>query len=379
MLLKHFGSCRYVWNYFLDLRNRKYVETGKGMSYKDMSFELKLLKRTEDHEWLKEVNSQSLQQSLMHLDTAFERFFKHLSRYPNFMKKSNRQSFNVPQHFSVIGNKLYIPKFGDSIRIFRHRDFNGEIRNITISQIPSGKYFVSILVHENDTENERKKITKETAIGIDVGLKNFLTTSDTLKIETPAYLRKSEKRLRKAQKRLSQKKKGSSNRNKQRIRVARIHEHTVNQRDDFLNKLSDVLTRNYDTIAVESLNINGMMKNHHVARSIGDAGWSSFFAMLKTKALQRGKSIVEIGRFDPSSKLCSGCGNIKHDLKLSDRIYHCEVCKLTIDRDVNAAINIRRFALIKSGVPTDGGEFTPVDRSANTISLLKREGVWQVH
>ena len=157
MLLKHFGSCRYVWNYFLDLRNRKYVETGKGMSYKDMSFELKLLKRTEDHEWLKEVNSQSLQQSLMHLDTAFERFFKHLSRYPNFMKKSNRQSFNVPQHFSVIGNKLYIPKFGDSIRIFRHRDFNGEIRNITISQIPSGKYFVSILVHENDTENERKK------------------------------------------------------------------------------------------------------------------------------------------------------------------------------------------------------------------------------
>ena len=376
MLAKHFGSCRFVWNYFLDLNNKSYAETGKGSNYNRMSKELSHLKKHEEYQWLKETNAQSLQQSLMHLETAFKKFFKKLAEEPVFKGKHKRQSFTVPQAFKVIENLLYIPKFKKPIRMFRHRDFNGQVRSITISQEPSGKYHASILVYEQDPDIQQMPVTEESAIGIDMGIKTFATLSDGVQIQKPKHFVQSEKKLVKAQKRLSRKKKGSHNRMKQRVRVARIQEHMANQRRDFLNRVSDVLTRTYDTIAVEDLSLKDMMNgNHHRAKAVADAGWGMFRAMLKTKASQRGRNFTEIGRYEPSTKMCSACGHVKSEMKLSERRFVCDECGYTNDRDVNAAINIRRFALISEGVPTESGELTPVDRHTSALELLAREGI----
>jgi putative transposase len=378
-LAEQFGASRFIWNHFLDLRNKRYAETGKGMTYHEMSAILTEMKRSDEYSWLRTANAQSLQQTLMHLDTAFKRFFKHLADYPNFKRKRNRQSFQVPQHFSIEDNHLTIPKLNTPMRVFVHRCIEGEIQSLTVSVMPSGKYYVSILADTATEVAEAKPIKSETTVGVDVGLTYFLTLSDGTRISNPRNIRRSEKELTRRQKELSGKKRGSKNREKARIKVARVQEHVANQRTDFHNKLSDAMLRAYNTVITEDLNVRGMMGNHHMARSIADAGWSSFLAMLKAKASQRGKNIVEIGRFEPSSRMCSKCGNVKHDLKLSDRIYHCNACGLVIDRDLNAAMNILRMGLIKSGVPTDSGEFTPVDRGANTLSLLEKEGISQVH
>ncbi len=376
LLEKHIGSCRFVWNHFLDSRNKRYVETGKGMSYKDASVLLPALK--EEREWLNEVNSQSLQQELMHLDSAFHGFFRKISGYPAFRKKRNGGSFTVPQHFAIKDNHLTIPKFKMPIRMFAHRNIEGEMRSLTISKTPSGKYYASILAETGKKIPGPVRIEACTSIGIDVGIKVFLTTSDGLQIDNPKNLKKSEKKLALLQKRLSRKQKGSKNRNKARVKVAKAHEHIANQRLDLHNKVSDAMLRAYDSVITEDLNVSGMMKNHHLARSIADAGWSSFMAMLKTKALQRGKNIIDIGRFDPSSRMCSHCGYI-HNLKLGERTWICPQCNTAHEREWNAAKNIKQFGLIKTGIPTDSGELTPVDRSIDTLSLLAREGIGQVH
>ena len=375
-LIQQFGACRYVWNHFLDLRNKRYIETGKGMTYKEMSSLLTEMKKKE--EWLNSVNSQSLQQTLMHLDTAFKRFFKKEAMYPSFKRKRCRQSFTVPQHFSLSDGKVMLPKIAKPIRIFMHRKAIGIPRSVTVSMTPSGKYYASILTEVEPEQIEKVPVSADTTVGIDVGINEFLTTSDGLQIHNPKKLRSSEKKLIKYQRRLSRKVKDSQNREKARIKVASIHEHIANQRKDFLSKVSDVLTRQYDTVAIEDLNINGMKKNHHLARSISDAGWHSFFAMLKAKALQRGKNVIEIGVFEPSSKMCSKCGHT-YDLKLDERSWKCPECGMEHERDLNAARNIKRFGLVKVGVPTDGGEFTPVDRCVNTLSLFTREGIVQTH
>jgi len=361
LIEKHIGSCRFVWNHFLDFRNKRYVETGKGMSYRDMSVLLPALK--EEKEWLNDVSSQSLQQELMHLDSAFHGFFKKIGKYPAFKKKKNGGSFSVPQHFTINGNHLAIPKFKNPLRLFMHRNIEGEMRSLTISKAPSGKYYASILAETGIKIAEPLKIEAGRSTGIDVGITAFLTTSDGMQIHNPKNLKKSEKKLAILQKRFSRKQKGSKNRNRAGVEVAKAQEHIANQRMDFHNKVLDAMLKAYDTVITEDLNVSGMMKNHHLARSIADAGWSSFVTMLKTKALSRGKNIIEIGRFDPSSKMCSNCGNIKHDLKLWDRTYNCDICGLSIDRDLNAAINIKKFGLIQTGIHTDSGEYTPMEIS----------------
>ena len=375
LIEKHIGSCRFVWNHFLDLRNEKYIETGESITRHEMSSLLPVLKK--EKEWLNEINSQSLQQVLMHLDSAFHRFFKKLGKYPNFKKKGNGGSFTVPQHFSIEGNRITIPKFKDSIRIFMHRDIEGEATSLTISKTPSGKYYVSILAETATIPPEPKGVEAESSVGMDAGITEFLTLSDGIQIGNPRNLKKSEEKLAKLQKRLSRKQKGSKNRGKARIKVARAQEHLANQRNDFHNKVSDAITRLYNTMITEDLNVNGMIRNHHLARSIADAGWSSFFAMLKTKALSRGKNIIEIGRFDPSSKMCSKCGYI-YDLKLSERTWICPKCGTKHDRELTASINVKKFGLINAGVPTDSGESTPVDTVTSALSLLEKEGIRQV-
>jgi putative transposase len=373
LIEKHIGSCRFVWNHFLDFRNKRYVETGKGMSYRDMSVLLPALK--EEKEWLNDVSSQSLQQELMHLDSAFHGFFKKIGKYPAFKKKKNGGSFSVPQHFTINGNHLAIPKFKNPLRLFMHRNIEGEMRSLTISKAPSGKYYASILAETGIKIAEPLKIEAGRSTGIDVGITAFLTTSDGMQIHNPKNLKKSEKKLAILQKRLSRKQKGSKNRNKAGVKVAKAQEHIANQRMDFHNKVSDAMLKAYDTVITEDLNVSGMMKNHHLARSIVDAGWSSFVTMLKTKALSRGKNIIEIGRFDPSSKMCSKCGYI-YNLKLSERTWTCPRCNITHDREWNAAKNIKKFGLIQTDVPTDSGEVTPMEISLT--GCLIREGISHV-
>ncbi|EQD63656.1 IS605 OrfB family transposase, partial [mine drainage metagenome] len=203
-----------------------------------------------------------------------------------------------------------------------HREIGGAPRSITISKTHSGKYYVSILAETTTETPEPVKIEPDSSIGMDVGITEFLTLSDGIQIGNPQNLKKSEKKLARRQRNLSRKKKGSNNRNKARIKVARMQEHIASQGMDFHNKVSDSLLKAYNTIIMEDLNVSGMMKNHHLARSIADAGWSSFLAMLKAKALSMWKNIIEIGRFDPSSKMCSHCGYV-YNLKPSERTWTC--------------------------------------------------------
>ncbi|MHB1650726.1 MAG: RNA-guided endonuclease TnpB family protein, partial [Thermoplasmataceae archaeon] len=335
LIEKHIGSCRFVWNHFLDMRNRRYTEIGKGMTYKQTALLLPALKK--EYPWLNEVNSQSIQQVIMHLDSAFHRFFKKIGEYPVFKKKRHSGSFTVPQHFSIEDNHLTIPKFNTPIRFFKHREIEGMMRSLTITKKQSGKYYVSILADTEIQTPEPRNVKSESSAGMDVGITEFLTLSDGIQIGNPKNIEKSERKLAKRQRQMAKKKKGSKNRNKARIKIATIEEHIANQRMDFHDKVSDTLTRQYDTIITEDLNVSGMMKNHHLARSISDAGWSSFFTMLKTKAMSRGKNIIEIGRFDPSSKMCSHCGYI-YELKLCERSWTCPECHTRHDRELNAAI-----------------------------------------
>jgi putative transposase len=373
LLEKHFGSCRFVWNHFLALRNEVYTRTGRGMNQYEMTALLPQLKN--ENEWLKEVNSQSLQVSIQFLDGAFHKFFKKMAGYPKFKKKGHRGSFTVPQYFTINDNHLTIPKFKMPIRMFAHRKIEGEVKYLTISKTPAGEYYVSVIAEMGMEKPAPKEVNAGTSTGIDMGIAAFLTTSEGMQIPNPKNLKKSEKKLALLQKRLSRKQKGSNNRSKARIKVAKTHERIANQRKDFHNKTSDAILKTYDTVIMEALNVTGMMKNHYLAKSIGDAGWSSFMTMLKTKALSRGKNVIEIGRFDPSSKMCSQCGYI-YNLKLSERTWTCSKCGTAHDREWNAAKNIKQFGLIKTGVPTDSGELTPMEISL--AGCLINEGISHV-
>ena len=256
-----------------------------------------------------------------------------------------------------------------------HRKIEGKVKNLTISKTPAGKYYVSVIAEIEMEKPTPEEVSAGTSTGIDVGITAFLTTSEGVQIPNPKNLRKSEKKIALLQRRLSRKQKGSNNRNKARIKVAKIQEHIANQRMDFHNKTSDAILKVYDTVITEDLNVSGMMKNHHIAKSMGDAGWSSFMTMLKAKALSRGKNIIEIGRFDPSSKMCSHCGYV-YNLKLSERRWICPECGTIHDREWNAAKNIKKFGLIKTGVPTDSGELTPMEISL--VGCLIREGISHV-
>jgi putative transposase len=246
----------------------------------------------------------------------------------------------VPQNVLLQDGKLSLPKFKEGIKIIQHRAIVGEIRQATISRTPTGKYFASILV-DNKKELPKKKVIKEaTTIGVDLGIKSFLITSAGAAFDNPAFLKRSLSKLKYTQRRYS-KYKGK----RTKYKLAAIHEKVANQRKDFLHKTSTKLIRENQSIAIEDLNIAGMVKNHKLARSISDAGWGEFVRQLEYKADWYGKNIIRIGRFEPSSKTCSVCGNINKELTLQDREWTCSGCETVLDRDVNAAINIKNFAL----------------------------------
>jgi putative transposase len=349
LLDKHFNAVRFVYNLALETKTMAYASNGSTLSRYDLQVQLKDLKS--ECEWLKEVNSQSLQYALMNLDVAYGKFFKGLCKFPKFKSKKSIQSFHCPQRFVVKGNKLFISKFKSGIKIVMSRPINGVAKTATVSKTSTGKYFVSFAVECED----QNKIVSEEKVGIDLGLKAFATLSDGIVIENPRHLKASLSRLKCLQRRVSRKVKGSQNRKKAVMKLALCHEKIANQRKDFLHKVTDSITKKYGTIVIEDLNVKGMVKNHKLAQSISDVGWGAFETFLRYKSSNRGNKIIQIGRFEPSSKMC-GCGVMNQDLKLSDRIWKCSICGAENDRDLLAARNILKFGLINKTSKGIAGE-----------------------
>ena len=329
-----FGSVRFVYNYFLNQRKEEYLNNKKSLNYYDQAKELTQLKKKEETNWLKEINSQTLQFSLNCLDLAYQGFFNKRTKFPNFKSKRSRNSFTVPQFVKVKNGKLFIPKF-KGIKMIMERKIEGKIGKATISKTPSGKYFVSILV-----EKEYNPVNKTNkSVGIDLGLKDFLVLSTGSKIKNGRFLKHYEHQLKLNQKSLSRKTKGSNRYENQRLKVARIHEKISNSRMDLIHKVSLNLVRNYDQIFLEDLNVKGMVKNHKLSKSISDVSWSKFVEVLTYKANWNDKEVIKVGRFFPSSKTCNSCGWINNSLTLNERTWTCK-CGLEVDRDLNAAKNI---------------------------------------
>ena len=341
LLDKHIGSVRFIYNLALETKQVAYTGNQVNISCFDLIKQLPELKK--ECEWLKEINSQTLQQSITNLDAAYTNFFKGNAKFPRYKsKKRSSQSFNVPQNvvLNLEEGKLEIPKFKKGIKVIFHRTFDGKAKQATISRTPTGKYFASVLIETTGVVKAKKKITRKSTVGVDLGIKDFLITSDGEVISNPKFLKKSLGRLKYTQSKYS-KNKGKRTRKK----LARLHEKVANQRLDFLHKVSTKLIRDNQTIALETLNIEGMVKNHSLAQSIADVSWGTFTRMLKYKAEWYGVNIIRIGTFEPSSKTCSDCGYIHKELELSDREWTCVECGVNHDRDINAALNIKNFAL----------------------------------
>jgi len=346
LLNKHFGSIRYVYNYFLNERKNEYENNKNTLNYYDNAKSLTELKTKDEFNWLKEINSQSLQYSLKSLDGAYQNFFKYKKGFPKFKSKKSKNSFSVPQSVSIKDNTLIIPKFRDGVKLIKHRDFEGKIKSCTISKTPTNEYFVSILV---DTSNDFKFEKTNKTIGIDLGLKDFLITSEGYKYKNNRYTKTYAKKLKIQQQHLSRKEKGSKKYEEQRLKVARLHKKITNSRVDNLHKISIDLIKKYDTIILEDLNIKGMVKNHKLSKHISDASWGTFISFLEYKAKWHDKEILKVDRFFPSSKTCNCCGYINQNLKLDMREWICPSCNTNLDRDINASKNILKEGLkIKS-------------------------------
>lgn len=366
LLAKSFGCARWFWNYALNLCQETYKSTGKGLTRGYIQGLLPALKK--EYEWLKDPYSQCLQVVALNLSTAYKNFFDKRAMLPKFKSKHGRQSISYPQNVKFDGDKINLPKIG-LVHCQRHRDFEGDIKTVTVSRNPDGKNFVSVLVDDGKANPELVPVDK--AIGIDVGLTHFAITSDGSKFDNPRFFIKHQRNLKRKQQKLSKKKKGSQNRKKARLAVAKVHSKISRCREDFLHKLSRKIVNENQVIAVENLNIKGMVKNHNLAKAISDVGWAMFCTMLKYKAESEGRQYIEIDRWFPSSKTCHVCLNRVDSLGLDIRAWTCKHCGTHHDRDVNAAINIRSEALRIISLGTSesacGGD---VSRSGKTSVLL---------
>ena len=347
-LAKAFGSARWYWNNSLAETQKVYQETGKGLGQYQLNARLPQLKS--EVEWLGETHSQVLQSVSLHLSRAFVNFFERRAKYPQFKHKHRKQSIQYPQGVKIVdGCKVFLPKIGH-IKAVVHRELAGVIKTVTISRDASGRYFASLLT---DNGLEAPAVSFEGKIlGIDVGLTDLAVTSDGSKFNNPKHIAKAQKNLARKQQALSRKVKGGNSRNKARVLVAKAHERVANTRKDYLHKLSTRLVNENQVIAVEDLHVKGMMKNHNLARAIGDAGWGAFTNMLKYKTARQGKGYIEVNRFFASSKTCSCCLHAQAKMPLEIRMWTCDKCGTKHDRDVNAAINIRNEAqrMIAAGI-----------------------------
>ncbi|NNG77446.1 IS200/IS605 family element transposase accessory protein TnpB [Acinetobacter sp. ANC 4277] len=349
LIEKHFGCARFTFNWALALQQNYYEKYKKSLSRKEIQDQLVSLKKIPEFEWLNKVNSQSLLSSLLHVYTAFGNFFKGRAKFPKFKsKKIPQRSYQCPQHCTVsfASGVLNLPKIKGIKTVFS-RQFDGKIKTVTISKSATGKYYASILVETEVNLPVPSIIEADKTIGIDLGLTHMLIQSDGDKVENPRYLKKAQKRLAIQQKIFSRKKKESNNYRRQKLSVALVHEKVRNQRLDLHHKLTHKLIceNQATTYAVEDLGIKSMVKNRKLAKSISDIAWGQFLTLLQYKAEWYGKNILRIGRFVPSSKVCSQCGYTIVKLPLHIRSWSCPDCLSVLDRDLNASLNIRNFAL----------------------------------
>lgn len=336
LLSKHFGACRFVFNKFLHERKEKYLNEKTSLNYYDNARTLTDLKKEEDFDWLKEINSQSLQSAIRNLDSAYKNFFNKQNKFPRFKSKYDKQSFKIPQNALINEGKLVIPKFKEGIKINLHREIEGEILFATITKSTTEKYYVSITCEVNYKPFDKTG----SKVGIDTGIKDLAILSDGKTYENIKVLKSKLKKLKYQQRQLSKKQKGSNSRQKQKIKLSLTHEKITNIRKDYLHKISTEIVKNHDIISVEDLSVKNMMKNHKLAQSLSDVSLGMFYTMLEYKSKWNDKSFVKIDRFFPSSKTCSNCGWIYQDLNLSIREWTCSSCNEHHDRDLNASKNI---------------------------------------
>jgi putative transposase len=356
-LSKEFGCARFVWNRALIEKEYAYQQWNVNLSNVDISRHITQYKKA-DYNWLCDSTSSVLTQKLIDLDKAFDNFFKGRAKFPKFKKKSHSQSIRYQMDQRIVlnnyraGSLLKLPKLGE-LNINWSQVPGGIPKMVTVSKTASGKYFVSFMC---EVEQVLMPMTGK-SIGIDVGIKDVVVTSDGFHSGAPKYTYKYQRKLKKAQRVLSRKKKGSNGWKKQRIVVSIIHEKITNSRKDFLHKLTTKIVRENDLIAVEDLNVSGMMANRKLSKAVADVGIFELNRQLEYKSQWYGKQVVKISRWEPSTKKCSACGNIKV-MKLSQRIYECE-CGLVMDRDENAAINIKA-----AGIVVLSGQSYQLDKAA---------------
>lgn len=358
LIEKTFGCCRFVYNNGLECKIDAYKKDKTNLSAYDLIKRITILKK--EFEWLKEPELKALQQSLLDLEKAYKSFFREHKGFPKFKKKGDKDSFRTFNMRFVSRHSIYLPKIG-AVKTAEKIKKKWNIHNATISKI-AGKYFISLLI---DYEPPKIQKTGE-VVGIDLGIKTFATLSDGTKHENPKTFRKYEDKIARYSRQLSRTQKGSNNRKKVKEKLARLHLKVSNIRQDYLHKMSHEIANRYSFVAIEDLNIAGMVKNHNLAKSISDCSWGEFVRMLEYKCSWYDCELRKIGRFEPSSKLCSNCGYKMSEMPLNIRKWTCPNCGTRHDRDVNAAINILNIAL-------SGREVEPVDTV--NISSLEQENL----
>jgi len=365
LLLNNFGACRFIFNRALALKKQRYEQYKDNLGVYEIAKMITFWKKTDELKWLKLANLSSLQQELLHLDSAYKKFFKGQG-FPKFKKKSNYQTLTVPNCIRVDGDKIKFPTLG-LLKANGLREMEGKLKSGTITKTATNKYFISLNVDDGKKLPKLKKGKK--VIGIDLGLTNFITLSDGTKIDNPKLSKNYRHRLTHLQRKLSKCQIGSKNRDKARQRLAILHEKIANKRADFLHKLSTKLVRENQAniFKVEKLNVEGMKQNHCLAGAVSDASWSEFIRMLKYKALWNGKQVIQVDTFFPSSKLCSKCGVKNTKLTLNDRTWTCK-CGQEHDRDINAAINLKNCTDRLSGSKACGEYSLEVQRSKKSLS-----------
>lgn len=349
---KTLGSYRFVYNHMLDLKKQQYNENKKSLGIKELSkYLLGTLRKDEQYAWLKEENSAVMQQSIRQMLSAYDKFFKQHNGFPNFKSKKDKQSALFPinaisrcntfetRHITLTKPLNNIKFRCSDLYLRRLQKYSKNIKSATLSKSKSGNYFLSILVEMEDTELKKFEHTDK-QVGIDLGVKDFVITSDGEVFENKHFFKKEEKKLKRLQRQLSRKVKGSNNREKQRVKIAKLFERMTSKKETYIHYVVNKLLQSYDTIFMEDLNVQGMLRNHSLAKAISEVGFYKFKEILSNKALVNDKQVVFVDRFYPSSKTCSKCGYKKEDLKLSDRKWTCPNCGAKHDRDINAAVNI---------------------------------------
>jgi putative transposase len=376
-LAQAFGCVRWVWNQSLATMSQTYKETGKGVSAFTMKKQIPVWKL--EHEWLKECYAQCLQSSVLNLSQAFINFFDGRTQYPTFKKREGRQSIQYPQYVKILSDcEIKFPGKLGIVKAKIHRNIASQLRTVTVSKMPDGRYYAAMLF--DDGVEQPEPISDGKAIGIDLGLTDFVVTSDGSKYQNPRHIKKHEHNLKRKQRKLSRKKDKTTNkRRKAKLAVAKVHEKIARVREDFRHKLSRKIVNENQVIVVENLAVKNMVKNHCLAKSISDVSWAIFCNMLKYKAEAEGKVYLEVGRFFPSTHLCSNTLLSLPKMDLSVREFDCAHCGKRHDRDINAAINIRneglRILALGTSVTALGGNVRPkrYGRKSTTVEAVALE------